>query len=605
MNYPSSNDQRSFQGIGVSPGVARAAVVIRDERFVAPAMRQIADDAIEAELEILDIALGLTRSELAEIRDRLKNEIGSDNASLFEAHLMLLEDATVLDEVRRRVIEEGESADRVYFQVIRRYVDTLRDIADPYLRERAVDIEDVARRVLRNLSAARSMGGASAGAAGRGGDLAKNGTTDSANLHVLIAHDLTPSDTAMMDRGEVKGFATEIGSPTSHTAILSSSLGIPAVVGVHGLLDELNNGDDLLIDGYSGRVILRPNEQTLREYDELVLKKDALREELQALAGSDTRTADGRRITLSANIEFLHETDEVMAKGAEGVGLFRTEFFYVSESEMRSEDRQAEIYSKVAMAIEPHEVIIRTLDVGGDKLMPGLHRDPEPNPFLGWRGIRVSLAEPALFKDQLRAILRASALGRVGIMYPFISSVDEVIEANQLLEEAKAELRARELDYDEDIQIGAMIEIPSAAVMADEIAAEVNFLSIGTNDLSQYTMAVDRINERVANCYQPANPAVIRLMKMTVDAAHRNDIWVGVCGEVAGDLRLTPLMVGMEVDELSVGVNQLLPIRRAVSRLDTKVCRELVDAVLQCSHTSEVKALCGEMAEAAYPELLK
>ena len=602
MNHPSPKEQRIFQGIGVSPGVARASVVIQDERFVAPAMREVADAAVEAELEILNVALGLTRSELTEMRDRLEGEIGSENASLFEAHLMLLDDATVLDEVRRRVIEEHESADRVYFEVIQRYVNTLREIADPYLRERAVDIEDVARRVLRNLSAARSMGGASVSAAGDdpGKGLGKNGADGGGKLRVLVAHDLTPSDTATMNRGEVKGFATEMGSPTSHTAILSRSLGIPAVVGVRGLLDELTNGDDLLIDGYSGQVILSPTDQTLYEYDQLVLEKDALRDELQALAGSDTKTADGRRITLSANIEFLHETEEIMAKGAEGVGLYRTEFFYVSDSEMRSEDRQAEIYSQVAVAIEPHEVIIRTLDVGGDKLMPEL----EPNPFLGWRGIRVSLAEPALFKDQLRAILRASALGRVGIMYPFISSVDEVIEANKLLEEAKAELRARELDYDEDIQIGAMIEIPSAAVMADAIAAEVNFLSIGTNDLVQYTMAVDRINERVANCYQPANPAVIRLMKMTVDAAHRNDIWAGVCGEVAGDLLLTPLMVGMEVDELSVGVNQLLPIRRAVSRLDTKKCRELVEAVLQCSHTSEVEALCGKMARAAYPELL-
>lgn len=464
-----------------------------------------------------------------------------------------------------------------------------------------MDIEDVARRVLRNLSAAR---GIEVGSKGTGEALSGQGDASQEGLRVLVAHDLTPSDTATMNRNEVKGFATEMGSPTSHTAILSRSLGIPAVVSVHGLLDELSNGDDLLIDGYSGQVILSPSEQTLYEYDQLVEEKDALREDLQSLADSDTVTADGRRITLSANIEFLHETDEIMAKGAEGVGLYRTEFFYVSESEMRSEERQAEIYSKVAVAVEPHDVIIRTLDVGGDKLMPELHSEPEPNPFLGWRGIRVSLAEPELFKNQLRAILRASAVGRVGVMYPFISSADEVIAANKLLEEAKSELRAREFDYDEDIQIGAMIEIPSAAVMADAIAAEVDFLSIGTNDLVQYTMAVDRINERVANCYQPAHPAVIRLMKMTVDAAHRNDIWAGLCGEVAGDLLLTPLMVGMEVDELSVGVNQLLPVRRAISRLDTKECRKLVDAVLQCSQTNEVERLCGEMAQAAYPELL-
>ena len=536
---------------------------------------------------------------------------------VFEVHLMILDDRAVLDEVRRLVETESVSADGAYYQVIRGYLDSLRNIADPYLRERAVDIEDVARRVMRNIELVRAESDAEVSTEADGSPLraskcageGNSGTTsnddaDAENHYVLVAHDLTPSDTAAMNRQRVLGFATEIGSPTSHTAILSRSLGIPAVVGVHGLLSELRNDDDVLIDGYSGTVVLSPSDQTLYEYDQLEQSKVALRDDLQELAESDTRTADGRRITLSGNVEFLDELEGLRATGAEGVGLYRTEFFYVSEEELRSEDRQAEIYSEVARQVSPHEVIIRTLDVGGDKLMPELHQEPEPNPFLGWRGIRVSLAEPELFKAQLRAILRASAEGSVGIMYPFISSVGEVMQANELLEEAKAELRARELDYDVDVQVGAMIEIPSAALLADAIASHVNFLSIGTNDLVQYTLAVDRVNDRVANCFQPANPAVIGLMQRTIEAAHRAGIWAGVCGEVAGDLLMTPLMVGMEVDELSVGVNQVLGVRRAISRLDTKACRKLVGEVLDCSRAANVVELCSAMAKDNYPELL-
>ena len=609
--------EKMFQGIGVSPGIARATVRVHGERFAEPLSRTIALDGAGDEATLLDAALDRTRAEISSLRDQIDHEAGAEQGMVFEAHLMMLDDRAVLDEVRRKVAEENEPADGAYYKVIRRYLDAIRSVEDPYLRERAVDIEDVARRVMRNIELLRADadGGETRSADGsplRGDEDGESGSDDAgssdgseaAAQHVLVAHDLTPSDTASMDRRRVMGFATEVGSPTSHTAILSRSLGIPAVVGAHGLLAALRNGDDLLIDGYSGTVILTPSDQTLYEYDQLQEEKRALREELQQLAESDTRTADGRRITLSGNVEFLDELDALRATGAEGVGLYRTEFFYVSEEELRSEERQAEIYSEVARKVAPHEVIIRTLDVGGDKLMPELHREPEPNPFLGWRGIRVSLAEPELFKNQLRAILRASAAGSVGIMYPFISSVGEVLQANQLLEEAKAELRALEVDYDEDIQVGAMIEIPSAALLADAIAAEVNFLSIGTNDLVQYTLAVDRVNDRVTSCFQPANPAVIQLMRRTIEAAHRNDIWAGVCGEVAGDLRFTPLMVGMEVDELSVGVNQLLGVRRAISRLDTDACRDLVAKVLECSRTADVEKLCVAMAEEAYPELL-
>lgn len=586
-----STEEIRLQGIGVSPGIATAVVQLTGEGFEEPETRSIDPAAIGAEKERLQTALTQTREQIRDLRQAINETMGADHADIFDAHLLVLDDNSVIEEVLRGIENRLINAESSYYTVIDRYLDSLRKIADPYLRERAIDVEDVARRVLRNL---RSPGGAAHGI--RGLDFSKPS--------ILAGHDMTPSDTVVLDRERVLGFATEAGSPTSHTAIMARSLNIPAVVAIHDLLDLVHPGAPALIDGYHGLLILYPTEATLQEYEILRKRERQLQKKLNKLRDAATVTADGRRITLSANIEFVEELPVVKSQGAEGVGLYRTEFFYLNEAELRSEDRQAENYTLAASSLKPHGVIIRTLDIGGDKLWPERYEEPEPNPFLGWRGIRVSLARPEIFKAQLRAILRASAHGEVGVMFPFLSCLEELRGAIRLLDECKVELDRAKVPFDPDIEVGAMIEIPSAALIADAFAAEVDFFSIGTNDLIQYTTAVDRINERVANLYQPTHPAVVRLIRDIIDAAHRHQIWAGVCGEIAGDVLLTPLLVGAHVDELSVGAAQILRVRRAVSQLDSTTCREFLDSALRLSDAASILGLCREIAQAKYPELV-
>lgn len=591
MPEDNSRQERRFQGTAVSPGIVRGQVHLKGVLMDEPESRRIAGQEVEVEKLRLKEAILQTREQIVEMRHKIEEAAGAENASILDAHLLLLEDSTVLGEVTKLLESELRNVDRIYYEVIERYLESLRRIEDPYLRERAIDIEDVARRVLRNL--------------GPGENADEEMVFEGMGAEfILVAHDLTPSDTASIDRNHVLGFATEVGSMVSHTAIMARSLNIPAVVGIHALRSDVETGDEILLDGYNGLLIVRPNSETLAEYEVLKAEKAVLLDDLQELRDHETETADGHQITLSANIEFSHEVSQVQKQGAEGVGLFRTEFFYANEEALRTEQAQTRQYVDVAVAVAPNAVIIRTVDLGGDKLMPGLLAGPEPNPFLGWRGIRVCLQEPDIFRPQLRAILRASARGKVGVMFPFICCVEELREAIAILEEEKQTLREAKEPFDENIEVGAMIEIPSAALMADELAKEVDFFSIGTNDLVQYTLAVDRVNDRVANLFRPAHPAVLRLIKQVVEAAHRNGIWVGVCGEMAGDLLMTPLMVGFGVDELSVGVSQLLSVRRAISRLEVAECQDLVKEIEASSSAAEVEQRCRALALEKYPELI-
>ncbi|MCB1231397.1 MAG: phosphoenolpyruvate--protein phosphotransferase [Verrucomicrobiae bacterium] len=585
-------EELRLKGIGVSPGIAIAPLQLTGSRFEEPETRVLPADSGPSEKTRLQAALTATREQIRALQSEIDGTVGSDHAGIFDAHLLVLDDATVIDEVMRRIETRQINAESAYYGVINRYLESLRKIADPYLRERAIDIEDVARRVLKNLRWPSGTGGEGI----RGLDFEVPS--------IIAAHDLTPSDTVALDRKRVLAFATEAGSATSHTAIMARSLNIPAVVAVRDLMDSIHPGVTALIDGYHGLLILNPTEETLADYEALKKREGQLLKKLNKLRDAETATADGRRITLSANIEFIEELPQVKKQGAEGVGLYRTEFFYLNETDLRTEERQAEIYTKAASELTPHGVIIRTLDVGGDKLWPEHFEEPEPNPFLGWRGIRVSLARPEIFKTQLRAVLRASAHGKVGLMYPFLSCVEEVRGANQLLEEAKLELDRVGQPFDPDIEVGAMIEIPSAALMADAFAAEVDFFSIGTNDLIQYTTAVDRINERVADLYQPTHPAVVKLIHEIIAAAHRNNIWAGVCGEIAGDVLMTPLLIGAKVDELSVGAAQILRVRRAVSQLDSDYCANFLQEAMQQREGSEITAMCRELAAEKYPELI-
>jgi phosphotransferase system enzyme I (PtsI) len=467
------------------------------------------------------------------------------------------------------------------------YAETLSKIDDPYLRERALDIQDVTRRVVRNLQGK-----------------APKAFLALTEQHILVAHNITPSDTATMNREHVLGLATDLGSRTSHTAIMARSLGIPAVVGLHDATSKLQTGQEVLIDGYNGLLVLDPTPDTLWHYGELQHRKEQVTEQLTGLRETKSMTRDGRHIVLSANIELPNDVDSVRENGAEGIGLYRTEFLYLNRATLPTEDEQYQTYRKVADAVAPHPLIIRTFDLGGDKIADGLATSDELNPFMGLRAIRFSLEHLDIFKSQLRAILRASAAGNVKVMFPMISGAQELRRAIGVLDECKEELRREGTEFCETCEVGAMIEIPSAAICSEVLAREVDFFSIGTNDLIQYAMAVDRVNERIAHLYEPTHPAVIRLLKMVADAAHKHNIWVGVCGEMAGDLTMVPLLLGLGMDELSVSASLVPRVKSAVQSLSIPECEQLVQEALELETPTEILGRCGEVAQRHYADLI-
>jgi len=577
-----------FHGAGVSPGIARGAIhVVRDDLDDVPRY-PIEPSQIASEIARFEAALVQTRVQILELQQEIAEAIGTKDAAIFDAHLLVVEDRTLIDEVLRKLETDLCNVEWVFQEVATKYVETLGQIDDPYLRERALDIQDVTRRIVRNLQ----------------GKAPKplRGLTEP---HILVAHNLTPSDTATMSHQQVLGIATDLGSRTSHTAILARSLNIPAIVGLHDATDKLQTGRQVLLDGYDGLLIVDPTPETLSHYGEIEVRKGRVTQRLRELRETKSTTRDGRHIVLSANIELPSDVEAVLANGAEGIGLYRTEFLFVNRSTLPSEQEQYETYRKVAEQVLPHPLIIRTFDLGGDKLAAGeVDIGDELNPFLGWRAIRFCLENIDIFKTQLRAILRAGAVGNVKIMFPMISGLEELRQAMSVLNECKEELRAAKIDIGKEIEAGAMIEIPSAAIASDMLAREVDFFSIGTNDLIQYAIAVDRVNERIAHLYQPTHPSVLRLLKFTADAAHTNDIWVGVCGEMAGDVALAPLLLGLGVDELSVSATLVPQVKLAVQNLATPECRQLVDEALKLSTASEILERCLELATARYGDLL-
>ena len=589
MSISSVPVEQRFQGVPVSPGIAKGrAWVHRHEEESVPSY-EVSDVEVEGELRRFEAALLQTRVQIQELQQRIAHSIGGEDASIFDAHLLVVEDRTLIDEVVRTIKSQRLNAEAVFAGVSGRYIKLLSEIDDPYLRERSIDIHDVSKRVLHNLS----------GAPGRPITPAFEGEP-----RLLIAHNLTPSDTAQLNPSTVLGFATDVGSRTSHTAIMARSLNIPAVVALHDISHKVSPGDFILLDGYSGLVILNPSEKTVREYSEIERQKGKVELQLCTLRETESRTLDGKHVILSANIEMPRDVAVVKQSGAEGVGLFRTEFLYLNSAKLPCEETQFTAYQSVVSQLAPEPVIIRTLDLGGDKIMSSLNLPDELNPFLGWRAIRFCLERVDVFKTQLRAILRASAHGCVRMMYPMISGVDEVRRANAILAECQAELRSEGVPFDEEMEVGAMIEIPSAAVSADLIAREVDFFSIGTNDLIQYTIAVDRLNERIAHLYEPTHPAILRLIRMVVEAGHANGIWVGVCGEMAGEVVLTPLLVGLGVDELSTGAALVPRVKSAVQRLSFQECVKLAGEVATLSSASEIYAACHAVATSHFADLL-
>ena len=579
-------EERVFHGSPVSRGIAFGPVHVSARGFSAPDVYEIPASAVEAEKERLATAFGITRKQLASLKTKIDEVAGDDEGLVFEAHGMVLDDPSLQKKVEQAIEERKQNAEFCFYAVMQTVLEAMRRIVDPYLRERTIDIEDVSQRVLRNFEASTDPN-----------------VPD--HQHLLVAYDLTPSDTASMDRSNLLGFVTEAGSVNSHTAILARALGIPAIVGLGNAVLEITTLAPAIIDGYSGKFIVNPSEETSARYRSLANRKREQREALEQLRDQESTTKDGRHITLSANIEFTHELDLVHENRAEGVGLFRTEFYLLEGEQAPSEEEQTETYTELAQRTKPHLAIIRTLDSGGDKLSTEPFTEPEPNPFLGWRGIRVSLDRQEFFKEQLRSILRASAHGKVGMMFPFISGVTEIRRCQALVKECMTELTSEGVAFDSELEVGAMIEIPSAVLVADELAQEVDFFSIGTNDLIQYTVAVDRINNRVAKLYRASHPSVIRMIKMTTDAAAKAGIWTGVCGEMAADLSLTPLLVGLGVDELSVGPRELAPVRKALLSLDFAECKELAKVALSTPTSAEIYQLSHAAARAAYPDLVE
>ena len=584
----SARQEIRFEGVGVSPGMACSKIhVVRDDLDDVVRYR-IAPSQIPDEIGRFETALIQTRMQILEMQQRIAESIGAKDAAIFDAHLLVVEDRTLIDEVLRKLETDLCNVEWVFQEVATRYAETLNKIDDPYLRERALDIQDVTKRVIRNLQ----------------GKAPKTFLALS-EQHILIAHNLTPSDTASINRANVLGIATDVGSRTSHAAILARSLNIPAVVGLHDITAKLETGQHVLVDGSDGLLIIDPAPETVAHYAEIESRRARVVARLKELRTTRSTTRDGHHIVLSANIELPEDVEAVAANGAEGIGLYRTEFLYLNRTTLPTEHEQFETYRRVAERLRPDPLIIRTFDLGGDKLAPGtVDIADELNPFLGWRAIRLCLEHIDIFKTQLRAILRASAVCNIKIMFPMISGLEELRRAKAVLAECKDELRRSGIPLGEEIEVGAMIEIPSAAICANALAPEVNFFSIGTNDLIQYTLAVDRVNEKLAHLYEPTHPAILRLLKMIAEAAHTNHIWVGVCGEMAGDVALIPLLLGLGMDELSAGATLVPRVKRAVQSLAIPECRELVEETLKLNTASEILARCLELADKRYGDLL-
>jgi phosphotransferase system enzyme I (PtsI) len=576
-----------YEGIPASPGIAIAPVHVIARGFSAPEVYEIEEPEVAREQERFREALDLTKRQLVELQSRLEDLSGENESGIFEAHVMMIEDRAVVERVLAAIASRRQNAEYAFYAVMQNFLEAMRRIPDPYLRERTADIEDVSQRVLRNFSP--------------DDDPRHLGPDD---RHILVAYDLAPSDTASMNRRHVLGFATEQGSVNSHTAILARAFGIPAVVGLEGAVIDVMALSPAILDGYTGKLVLHPTEETLARYRKLGEDKARVRSLLDSKRGAATETIDGRAITVSANIEIIEELPLVKRSGAKGIGLYRTEYLLLDGEEMPDENHQEQIYSRIAREMMPHCVIIRTLDAGGDKLPVEPLTEPEPNPFLGWRGIRVSLARPAMFREQVRAILRASAHGKVAVMFPMISGLSEVWRCKEMVRRCMDELDAEGLAFDRDMPVGVMIEVPAAALCADMLAPEVDFFSIGTNDLIQYTVAADRVNPHVAELYRPTHPAVIRLIKRTIDAANDHGIWTGICGEMAGDIRLTPLLIGLGVEELSVGPQQVPSVGQAIRSLSYAECAAMADEALRHIRSQGVLDLSLNLARKHYGELL-
>lgn len=563
---------KRLTGIAASPGIAIAKAFRFGHAAPAPEKKTIAEAETEAEAGRFREAVRLAQGEIEEIRALTERRLGARKAEIFEAHLMLLEDPDLVDAAADKIADERINAEYALFEVTNAVVDMLQEMDDEMLRERAADVKDVSGRVMGHL-----IGQPYASLSGL------------AEEAIVIAEDLTPSDTAQLDLNVALGFATVVGSRTSHSAIMARSLELPAIVGIGAEAAAIESGTVVILDATEGTVIVDPSEEELREYRAKKAAYDERRAKLKLLSALPSVSADGVQLELAANIGGVEDLAKVLENGADGIGLFRTEFLYMGRSSFPSEDEQYQIYKHVLEKMNGKRVVIRTLDIGGDKELPYLRLPKESNPFLGLRALRLCLDRQDLFRTQLRALLRASTAGRLNIMFPMIAVLSELREAKRLLEEERAKLHQEGIAVSDSIEVGMMIEIPAAALNADAFAKEVDFFSIGTNDLIQYTMAADRMNESVAYLYQPYHPSVLRLVNMVIRAADRAGKWTGMCGEMAGDPTAIPLLLGMGLNEFSMSAGSVLPARELVGRLSKREWAAFAEEALAMGSQEEVK----------------
>jgi len=580
-----SEEEVILKGIGVSSGIVHGRVFLKPGHVENLAERRITKDDIPKEIARFEAALIATRRQIKEFQKQCDPAV----ASIFDAHLLILDDRPFIEKVFRGIENQQKNVEAVLHDVAHGFIQSLHKVNDNYVRERAADVQDVTRRIFLNLAGHESSLA----------DVREKGT-------IIIAGDLTPSEIVSLNQDLVEGIALDLGSPTAHTAILAAKRGIPAVVGLHNISRMVKSGDTILIDANKGLVVIHPsNERCSQAVRQAELRREIV-STLANLKELPAETTDGYRIMLSANIEGPHDVETALNNGAEGVGLFRTEYFYMEQNKMPSEDEQYEAYRDVARKLAPHPVIIRTLDLGGDKFLPDMDNSwKESNPFMGWRAIRFCLAQPDLFRTQLRAILRASVYGNVKIMYPMISNLDELVRANVIFNQSKRELMDRGQPLNPHIEVGAMIEVPSAAATADSLAPHVRFFSLGTNDLIQYTLAIDRGNERVAYLYEPTHLAIIRLMKHTIDVGHHSGIWTGICGGMASDPLFVPLLLGLGVDELSVPPSSLLIVKDTIRSVSYTECRLMAELALNPQRDTDLENTFRNLTRKVAPEILE
>ncbi|MDZ7291074.1 MAG: phosphoenolpyruvate--protein phosphotransferase [candidate division KSB1 bacterium] len=559
-----------LHGVSASPGIAIGRAFHLPDDHIQVERRSISESQVAAEIERLRSAIERTREHLRQESTIATSKVGKEKARIFEFHQMILEDEYFIGDIIARIRDQHIDAAYAFDDHMTKYADQFKD-KDKIFRERAADITDIKRRVLQNLK----------------GEW-RQPLNQAKDAVVVVTHDLTPSRALALDRHKIMGFATDLGGKTSHAAILARAYGVPAVVGLREITNAIQNDDRVIVDGNNGMVLVGPDKSTLAYYRAEQAKHNVTLQKLSSLRALPARTADGRDIELSANLEFADEVDAALLHGAQGIGLLRTEYLYLGRPDLPGEEEQFLEYSRIAEMVKPHPMIIRTLDLGGDKLPQCIDIGREANPMLGWRAIRICLERPEIFIEQIKAILRANIHGNVKILLPMISTIEEVEKALALIEKAKHKLGQQKTAFEPNTEVGVMIEIPSAALVADAIAERVDFLSIGTNDLVQYLLAVDRGNERIAHLFQSLHPAVLRVIKNVIDAGHSKGVWVGMCGEMAADRLATVLLVGMEIDELSVSPIDVPEIKKIIRGTRVGEARKLVQQALEFPTAQEI-----------------